>query len=113
VGAGGSTDPVSSLFGGNGTFRRDRTHSAGGSLKINPTSTWQMSYDTDYDFSQGRFSRHSFAFHRSLHCWVMDFSWTPVGLTSGWQFNIRIVDLPDVKLETRDSRIRRPGLTGP
>jgi hypothetical protein len=38
----------------------------------------------------------------------MDFSWTPVGLTQGWQFNIRIIDLPDVKLETRDSRIRSP-----
>jgi hypothetical protein len=107
VGAGGGTDPFSSAFGGNGTFRRDRTHTANGSLKLNPTATWQMSYDTDYDFSRGRFSRHSFAFHRSLHCWVMDFSWTPVGLTSGWQFNIRIVDLPDVKLETRDSRIKR------
>ncbi|MBW8888676.1 MAG: LPS-assembly protein LptD [Fibrobacteres bacterium] len=108
VGAGGSSDPLASALGGNGTFRRDRTHSASGSLKLNPTATWQMSYDTDYDFSQGRFSRHSFAFHRTLHCWVMDFSWTPEGLTQGWQFNIRITDLPDVKLETRDSRIRTP-----
>jgi hypothetical protein len=107
VGGGGEGgNPLASLVGADGTFRRDRTHSAGGSLKLNPTSKWQMSYDTDYDFSQGRFSRHSFAFHRILHCWEMDFRWTPQGLSEGWQFNIRIIDLPDVKLETRDSRLR-------
>jgi hypothetical protein len=106
VGGGDGGDPLASLVGADGTFRRDRTHSAGGSLKLNPTSTWQMSYDTDYDFSKGRFSRHSFAFHRILHCWDMDFRWTPQGLSEGWQFNIRIIDLPDVKLETRDSRLR-------
>jgi hypothetical protein len=27
-------------------------------------------------------------------------------MSEGWQFNIRIIDLPDVKLETRDSRLR-------
>lgn len=106
VGGGGGDDPLASLVGADGTFRRDRTHSAGGSLKLNPTHAWQMSYDTDYDFSKGRFSRHSFAFHRILHCWEMDFRWTPQGLSEGWQFNIRIIDLPDVKLETRDSRLR-------
>jgi hypothetical protein len=106
VGGGGGGDPLSSLIGADGTFRRDRTHTAGGSLKLNPTATWQMSYDTDYDFSKGRFSRHSFAFHRLLHCWDMDFRWTPQGMSEGWQFNIRIIDLPDVKLETRDSRLR-------
>jgi lipopolysaccharide assembly outer membrane protein LptD (OstA) len=95
------------LIGTNGTFQRTRTHSANGSLKLNPTPGWQMSYDTDYNFSEGKFSRHSFAFHRVLHCWQMDFRWTPEGLSQGWNFNIRITDLPDVKLETSDTRSRR------
>ncbi|MDB5104309.1 MAG: hypothetical protein JWP91_1998 [Fibrobacteres bacterium] len=95
------------LFGINGTFQRTRTHSANGSLKLNPTPGWQMSYDTDYNFSEGKFSRHSFAFHRLLHCWQMDFRWTPEGISPGWNFNIRITDLPDVKLETSDTRARR------
>ena len=95
------------LIGANGTFRRTRTHSSNASLKINPTPGWQMSYDTDYNFSEGKFSRHSFAFHRVLHCWQMDFRWTPEGLSQGWNFNIRIIDLPDVKLETSDTRTRR------
>jgi hypothetical protein len=37
----------------------------------------------------------------------MDFRWTPEGISEGWNFNIRITDLPDVKLETSDTRTRR------
>ena len=66
-----------------------------------------MTYDTDYNFSEGRFSKHTFGFHRILHCWEMDFRWTPVGISEGWNFNIRIIDLPDVKLESSDSKSRR------
>ncbi len=99
--------PLERAFGTSGTYRRDRTHQAYGSFKINPTAGWQMSYDTDYNFSDGRFSKHSFAFHRTLHCWEMDFHWTPVGISEGWNFNIRITDLPDVKLESSDSKSRR------
>jgi hypothetical protein len=96
------------LFGIGGTFKHTRTHIAGGGLKLNPTAGWQMTYDTDYDFSEGRFSRHAFSFHRVLHCWEMDFRWNPVGLSEGWNFVIRITDLPDVKLESSDTKSRRP-----
>jgi hypothetical protein len=34
----------------------------------------------------------------------MEFRWTPTGVTEGWNFVIRIIDLPDVKLETSDTR---------
>jgi hypothetical protein len=100
-------DPLSRLLGLSGTYQHIRTHNAGGSLKLNPTAGWQMSYDTDYNFSEGRFSRHTFAFHRTLHCWEMDFRWTPVGLSEGWNFVIRITELPEVKLESSDTRTRR------
>ncbi len=99
--------PIERVFGTSGTFQRSRTHQANGSLKLNPTAGWQMTYDTDYNFSEGRFSKHTFGFHRTLHCWEMDFHWTPVGISEGWNFNIRIIDLPDVKLESSDSKSRR------
>jgi hypothetical protein len=102
-----NASPVERLFGTNGTFQRSRTHQANGNLKLNPTAGWQMTYDTDYNFSEGRFSKHTFGFHRILHCWEMDFRWTPVGISEGWNFNIRIIDLPDVKLESSDSKSRR------
>ena len=95
------------VLGTSGVFQRTRTHQAYGSLKLNPTRGWQMSYDTDYNFSEGKFSKHSFGFHRILHCWDMDFHWTPVGISEGWNFNIRITELPDVKLESSDSKSRR------
>ena len=104
---GGDADPVSRFFGGGGSFRHTRTHSASGGLKLNPTAGWQMAYDTDYNFSEGRFSRHAFSFHRVLHCWEMDFRWSPVGISEGWNFVIRITDLPDVKLESSDTKSRR------
>jgi hypothetical protein len=107
VGGDESSNPLERLFGTAGTFQRTRTHTASGSLKLNPTAGWQMSYETEYNFSEGEFSRHTFSFHRTLHCWQMDFHWSPVGLTSGWNFNIRITDLPDVKLETSDTKSRR------
>ncbi len=89
-----------------GIFQHSRSHSAAGGLKLNPTKSWEMSYDTEYDFSRGTFSRHAFLFHRTLHCWDMDFRWTPVGLAEGWSFVIRITELPDVKLESRDTKSR-------
>ncbi len=98
---------VERLFGTASTFQQTRTHQASGSVKLNPTAGWQMSYDTDYNFSEGRFSKHSFSFHRIMHCWDMDFRWTPVGISEGWNFNIRIIELPDVKLESSDSKSRR------
>ncbi|HLP40186.1 MAG TPA: putative LPS assembly protein LptD, partial [Fibrobacteria bacterium] len=104
---GGDEDPLSRFFGVGGTFRQTRTHSANGSLKLNPTAGWQMAYDTDYDFSLGRFSRHAFSFHRTLHCWVMDFRWNPVGISEGWSFVIRITELPDIKLESSDTQTGR------
>lgn len=89
------------------TWDRSRTYAAGGGLKLNPTRGWNMSYSTDYDFTRGEFSRHAFTFNRTLHCWQMDFNWTPTGVSEGWSFVIRIIDLPDVKLETSDARVRR------
>lgn len=106
VGGDGS-GPLARFVGAGGTFQHTRSHTAGGSLKLNPTKGWQMSYDTDYNFSEGRFSRHSFTFNRILHCWDMNFRWNPVGISEGWNFVIRITDLPDVKLESSDSKSRR------
>jgi len=83
-----------------------RTHSATAGLKFNPTQEWKVSYDTEFNFTAGEFSRHNFAFERTIHCWRMNFSWTPVGVSQGWYFVIRIIDLPDIKLETRDTRPR-------
>jgi len=99
---GNGEDPFSRFFGFSEVYQVTKTHQASGSLKFNPTTSWQLSYDTDYNFADGEFSRHNFSIHRKLHCWDMDFRWTPVGLSEGWSFLIRIIDLPDIKLQTAD-----------
>ncbi len=90
-------------------FRLTRTHQADARIKLNPTPGWDMSYATDYNFSEGTFTKHSFGFLRTISCWDMEFSWTPVGISEGWRFLIRLRDLPDLKLETSDTRTRRLG----
>ncbi|MCD6023407.1 MAG: Organic solvent tolerance protein OstA-like protein [Fibrobacteria bacterium] len=107
VGTNGEGNAAERFVGTSEIFQVTKTHQASAGLKINPTREWKMSYDTEYNFTTGEFSRHAFGFERTLHCWQMVFHWNPVGVTSGWDFVIRIIDLPDIKLETRDSRSLR------
>jgi hypothetical protein len=99
-------NPAERFLGFSELYNVSRTHSATAGLKFNPTQEWKISYDTEFNFTEGEFSRHNFAFERTIHCWRMNFSWTPVGVSQGWYFVIRIIDLPDIKLETRDTRPR-------
>ncbi len=103
VGTQGGND-AEKFFGKSELYEITRTHQASGGLHLNPTAGWKMNYDTEFNFSEGEFSRHVFGFERTLHCWRMNFNWTPTGVSEGWSFVIRIIDLPDVKLETSDSR---------
>ena len=104
VGTDGRGNPAERFFGTSEIFDLNRTHQADANLSFSPTREWKMTYDTQYNFSAGEFSRHNFGFERTIHCWRMNFSWTPVGVSQGWYFVIRIIDLPDIKLETRDTR---------
>lgn len=79
-------------------FRDDVSHSTGITATFQPTVNWEMSYSTRYDYNEGKFVTHSFTFNRTLHCWQLDFSWTPTGPAAGWSFSIYVRDLPDIKL---------------
>lgn len=79
-------------------FQDRVTHSTGISASLQPTRNWEMTYSTRYNYNEGRFVTHSFTFNRTLHCWQLDFSWTPTGPAAGWSFSIYVRDLPDIKL---------------
>ena len=79
-------------------FQDNISHSTGITATFQPTVNWEMSYSTRYDYNEGRFVTHSFTFNRTLHCWQLDFSWTPTGPAAGWSFSIYVRDLPDIKL---------------
>ncbi len=104
VGTTGGGNPAEKFLGTSEIFNVTRTHQANGGFRLSPTSNWHMTYNTEFNFTEGEFSRHNFGFERTIHCWQMNFSWTPVGVAQGWYFMIRIIDLPDIKLEARDTR---------
>ncbi len=75
-------------------------------LNIRPTQKWNMNYTTNYDFKNAEFARHEFSFSRSLHCWQLKFTWTPVGPSQGWSFKIWVIDIPDIKLDASNKEVK-------
>ena len=78
-------------------FETNINHSSNFSMNLNPTQNWEMGYRTTYNFDDGKFERHSLSFTRILHCWKLTFDWTPLGPAAGWNFNIFVIDIPDIK----------------
>ena len=83
---------------GKKVFRDNVSHSTGFSASLHPTPNWSMTYSTRYSYTEGRFASHEFTFDRSLHCWMLNFTWTPSGPAAGWSFTVYVKDLPDIKL---------------
>ncbi len=79
-------------------FQDQISHSTSITATFQPTLNWEMSYSTQYDYNEGKFVTHRFTFNRTLHCWQLDFTWTPTGPAAGWSFSIYVRDLPDIKL---------------
>ncbi len=90
---------INSVRAGSNLFNTTVTHSlsAGSSLWV--TEGWFAAYRTSYDFLEGRFSSHEFNFTRKLHRWQINFRWTPIGASTGWDFKIYLIDIPDIKIE--------------
>ena len=88
-------------------FKETSSHSANLGANLNPSPNWQMAYATHYNFDQNEFAEHRFTFERKLHCWQMNFTWTPVGPARGWSFAVSVTDLPDIKLQAADNHRKR------
>ena len=84
-------------------FKETSSHSASLNAGLNPSPGWKMSYGTHYNFADAEFAEHRFSFERKLHCWQMNFTWTPVGPARGWSFSVNVTDLPDIKLQAADN----------
>lgn len=79
-------------------FKDDISHATSINASFQPTTDWIMTYSTTYNYNEGRFVSHTFTFDRSLHCWKLDFTWTPTGPAEGWSLSIYVRDLPDIKI---------------
>jgi len=74
-----------------------------GSLDFNLTPKWKISVTGSYDFDHKEFAAPQIRITRDLHAWIMNFTWNPIGIYSGYFLEIRVKapQLQDLKITKR------------
>ncbi len=69
------------------------------------TEKWKITYRSGYDFDKNDFTTTSLGLTRDLHCWQMDFNWTPFGTFQSYGFSIHVKSslLQDLKIDRNRS----------
>ncbi|TAK53574.1 MAG: LPS-assembly protein LptD [Bacteroidetes bacterium] len=77
-----------------------RASSIDAGLEFNLTEKWKFSVNSGYDVINKDFIYPRVAISRDLHCWLMNFSWVPIGGNRSYQFEIRVKasQLQDLKV---------------
>ncbi len=75
-----------------------------GSINFNLTPKWKFSFTGSYDFQRHEFAAPQIRISRDLHCWLMNFTWNPIGTYRGYRFEIRVKapQLQDLKVTKQD-----------
>jgi lipopolysaccharide assembly outer membrane protein LptD (OstA) len=70
------------------------------SMDFNLTQGWKFSVAGSYDFIGKQVEAPQIRISRDLECWLMNFTWNPVGTYSGYYFEIRVKapQLQDLKI---------------
>ena len=78
--------------------------SINGSVNFNLTPNWKFSFTGSYDLQNEEFVAPQIKVTRDLHCWLMNFTWNPIGTYQGFRFEIRVKapQLQDLKLTKQD-----------
>ncbi len=78
--------------------------SLSGGVDISITKNWKFSVTGAYDLKRSEFLAPQVSVSRDLHCWIMNFTWNPIGFATGYQLEIRVKapQLRDLKLEKSD-----------
>lgn len=84
---------------------KSRFANVNGNLSFSLTDNWKVNANASYDLVAKEFAAPFISIYRDLHCWEMNFNWTPMGQLKGYRFEIRVKapQLSDVKI-TRQSR---------
>lgn len=69
-------------------------------IDFNLTKNWKFQVSGSYDLINKQISAPLVNITRDLHCWIMTFTWHPMGLYRGYHFEIRVKapNLQDLKL---------------
>jgi len=75
-----------------------------GNLSVSLTENWKLDVAGSYDFIAKEFAAPQIRISRDLHCWIMNFTWNPIGTYTGFQFEIRVKapQLQDLKITKQD-----------
>lgn len=75
-----------------------------GSMNFNLTPSWKFSITGSYDFNRNEFAAPVIRISRDLDCWIMNFTWNPIGTFRGYMFELRVKapQLQDLKITKRD-----------
>lgn len=79
---------------------KSRSLNASISLDFNLTDNWKFRVNGNYDFVKKIISAPQIQIDRDLHCWVMNFTWVPMGYYKNYRLEIRVKasQLQDVKI---------------
>jgi lipopolysaccharide assembly outer membrane protein LptD (OstA) len=85
--------------------RISRNANVSGSLDFNLTENWKFTASSSYDLIAKQLAAPQINISRDLHCWLMNFSWTPLGVYSGYRFEIRVKapQLQDIKVTKQNN----------
>jgi lipopolysaccharide assembly outer membrane protein LptD (OstA) len=69
------------------------------------TEKWKVTFNSGYDFESKDFTTTRLGLTRDLHCWQMDFNWTPFGTFQSYGFSIHVKSslLQDLKIDRNRS----------
>ena len=77
---------------------------------VSLSEKWKFSVTSGFDFKYKGLTYTNMSVHRDLHCWEMNFNWTPIaspfyGRASNYSFDLRVKSslLQDLKLSRRRS----------
>lgn len=73
-------------------------------LNFNLTKNWKFTVSGSYDFDRKQFAAPQVTVSRDLHCWLMNFTWNPIGSYTGYRFEIKVKasQLQDLKVTKTD-----------
>jgi lipopolysaccharide assembly outer membrane protein LptD (OstA) len=85
-------------------YRSTINSNISGSLNFNLTPAWKISVSGGYDITNREVTAPQIVISRDLHCWLMNFTWNPVGAYTGYRFELRIKapQLQDLKVTKQD-----------
>ncbi len=84
---------------------KSRSANVSSSLDFNLTEYWKFTASSSYDIVTKQFAAPQINISRDLHCWLMNFSWSPLGPYAGYRFEIKVKapQLQDIKITKQNN----------